>query len=27
MLLLAFTPITNKYAVVYEHGQLTKGWV
>ena len=27
MLLLAFTPISNKYAVVYEHGQLTKGWV
>lgn len=27
MLLSAFTPITNNYAVVYEHGQLTKGWV
>lgn len=27
MLLLAFTPIKNNYAVVYEHGQLTKGWI
>ena len=27
MLALAFTPIRNNYAVVYERGQLTKGWV
>lgn len=27
MLVSAFIPASNKYAVIYEHGQLTKGWV